>query len=185
MLCKGRPKWKQAMHSSMKAGLVIMVFWSINLMGLTNLCDVRRMFHVEWSSKCQFAVACFSHLRCPYISGCQKPWSGAACSQSVRPLHVSWQRHCGRWRHRSDEVPSAKSCMFPRCFMMFRVLTQEMEKEVEDHRIELDIVQRRRERELESPGGFLLLSYKGNILSPFLERTILCKRSHLSIMFFC
>lgn len=37
--------------------------------------------------------------------------------------------------------------------MMFGVLTQEMEKEVEDHRIELDIVQRRRERELESPGG--------------------------------
>ena len=46
-LCKGRPKWKQEMPLSMKAGLVIMVFWSINLMGITNLCDVRRMFHVE------------------------------------------------------------------------------------------------------------------------------------------
>ena len=162
----------------MKAGPVVMVFWSINLMGLTNLCDVRRMFHVEWN--CQFALARFSHLRCPYISGCQKPWSGAACSQSVRPLHVSWQRHCGRWRHRSGEVPSATSwyfMMFPRCFMMFGVLTQEMEKEVEDHRIELDIVQRRRERELESPGGSWRVSYKRNILSPFLEGTILCKRS--------
>ena len=61
--------------------------------------------------------------------------------------------------------------------MMFGVLTQEMEKEVEDHRIELDIVQRRRERELQSPGGFLLLSYERNILSPFLERTIFYKSS--------
>lgn len=79
------------------------------------ICAMSDVFHVEWNSKCQFALACFSHMCCPYISGCQKPWSGAACSQSVRPLHVSWQRHCGRWRHRSDEVPSAKSWYF----MMF------------------------------------------------------------------
>ena len=131
-------------------------------------------FNVEWNSECQFAQTasnCVSHMHCPYISGCQKPWSGAACSQSVRPPHVSWQRHCGRWRHRSDcEVPFAfHDVSF--CFEFWLRKWRRKSKIIESSLISYSVAGSESWRAQGVPEG---CPVKESILSPFMEGKVTC-----------
>ena len=101
-----------------------------------------------------FPRSCFSNEHVKHWEVCaswQKPWSGGGFCLSGRPRRESWHRPYGRWRlYQTPPDQCEKSCLdVVRCssWLLDLANCQEMEKEVEDKRIELDIAQRRRERE--------------------------------------